>query len=111
MNKRETPATQRPHLLSPAGDAAIAELLTRQPLLAFDFDGTLAPIVAVPAEAASAAVSVLADAVIEDAGHLRAVDVVRLGELLGAEERAEVGGDLILEAHDAALATPGPAPS
>lgn len=51
MNKRETQAMHRPNLLSPAGDAAIAELLTRQPLLAFDFDGTLAPIVAMPADA------------------------------------------------------------
>lgn len=36
----------RPHLFSPAGEAALAEVTRRQPLLAFDFDGTLAPIVA-----------------------------------------------------------------
>ncbi len=36
------------HLFSPEGEAALAAVLTRQPLLAFDFDGTLAPIVARP---------------------------------------------------------------
>lgn len=51
MNKRETEQTHRPPLLGPAGDAAIAQLLTRRPLLAFDFDGTLAPIVAAPTDA------------------------------------------------------------
>lgn len=40
------------HLFSPAGDAAIAQLMARQHvLLAFDFDGTLAPIVARPDDA------------------------------------------------------------
>jgi trehalose 6-phosphate phosphatase len=36
------------HLLTPRGEAAIDEVLARRPLLAFDFDGTLAPIVARP---------------------------------------------------------------
>lgn len=36
------------HLLSPDGEAALAEVIRRQPLLAFDFDGTLAPIVSRP---------------------------------------------------------------
>lgn len=39
------------HLLAPAGRAALAALLHGRPLLAFDFDGTLAPIVATPGEA------------------------------------------------------------
>lgn len=39
------------HLLAPAGRAALAALLQARPLLAFDFDGTLAPIVATPGEA------------------------------------------------------------
>lgn len=41
------------HLFSPAGEAALAALLRQRPgpLLAFDFDGTLAPIVAHPADA------------------------------------------------------------
>ncbi|MBK6864121.1 MAG: trehalose-phosphatase [Ideonella sp.] len=36
------------HLFTPQGEAALASLLSRRPLLAFDFDGTLAPIVASP---------------------------------------------------------------
>ncbi len=39
-------APMPPPLLSPAGDAALAALFARRPLLAFDFDGTLTPIVA-----------------------------------------------------------------
>ena len=44
-------AIRRPHVLGPEGEAALTELLARRPLLAFDFDGTLAPIVARPADA------------------------------------------------------------
>lgn len=36
------------HLFSPAGEMALAALLRRQVLFGFDFDGTLAPIVAQP---------------------------------------------------------------
>lgn len=36
------------HVFGPQGEAALAEVLGRAPLLAFDFDGTLAPIVARP---------------------------------------------------------------
>ena len=36
------------HLFSPDGEAALTILMRRQPLLAFDFDGTLAPIVEHP---------------------------------------------------------------
>lgn len=36
------------HLLTPAGEAALATLASRPALLAFDFDGTLAPIVPRP---------------------------------------------------------------
>jgi trehalose 6-phosphate phosphatase len=39
------------HLFTPEGDLALAEVMRRHPLLAFDFDGTLAPIVARPDEA------------------------------------------------------------
>jgi trehalose 6-phosphate phosphatase len=39
------------HLFTPEGDADLAWVVARQPLLAFDFDGTLAPIVARPAQA------------------------------------------------------------
>lgn len=43
--------TAIPHLLSPAGDEALARLMAGRPLLAFDLDGTLAPIVARPQDA------------------------------------------------------------
>jgi trehalose 6-phosphate phosphatase len=39
------------HLFSPDGEAALAALVRQQPLLAFDFDGTLAPIVPRPGDA------------------------------------------------------------
>jgi trehalose 6-phosphate phosphatase len=39
------------HLFTPEGDQAIAEITARNPLLALDFDGTLAPMVALPDEA------------------------------------------------------------
>ncbi len=39
------------HLFEPEGRAALAALMRERPLLAFDFDGTLAPIVARPAAA------------------------------------------------------------
>jgi trehalose 6-phosphate phosphatase len=39
------------HLFSQEGEAALAATLKHQPLLAFDFDGTLAPIVARPEDA------------------------------------------------------------
>lgn len=39
------------HLFSPEGAAALAAVLQRRPLLAFDFDGTLAPIVERPDDA------------------------------------------------------------
>jgi trehalose 6-phosphate phosphatase len=38
-------------LFTPEGEAALADTMSRQPLLAFDFDGTLAPIVARPDDA------------------------------------------------------------
>ncbi|MEO8836189.1 MAG: trehalose-phosphatase [Caldimonas sp.] len=39
------------HLFSHEGEAALAATMARRPLLAFDFDGTLAPIVARPEDA------------------------------------------------------------
>lgn len=40
-----------PHLLQSRGEAVLADVMRRAPLLAFDFDGTLAPIVARPEQA------------------------------------------------------------
>ena len=47
------PAThaRMPHLLQASGEDALAAVLRRGPLLAFDFDGTLTPIVATPDQA------------------------------------------------------------
>lgn len=39
------------HLFTSPGEAALARVMEQRPLLAFDFDGTLAPIVARPADA------------------------------------------------------------
>ena len=39
------------HLFTPEGEAALATVIAVRPLLAFDFDGTLAPIVARPEDA------------------------------------------------------------
>ncbi|HEU5295297.1 MAG TPA: trehalose-phosphatase [Burkholderiaceae bacterium] len=39
------------HLFTPEGDADLAWVVAHQPLLAFDFDGTLAPIVTRPSQA------------------------------------------------------------
>ena len=39
------------HLFTPDGEAALATVIAARPLLAFDFDGTLAPIVARPEDA------------------------------------------------------------
>jgi trehalose 6-phosphate phosphatase len=39
------------NLFSPEGEAALAATMARRPLLAFDFDGTLAPIIALPGAA------------------------------------------------------------
>jgi trehalose 6-phosphate phosphatase len=39
------------HLFTPDGEAALASVMRRVPLLAFDFDGTLAPIVDRPDDA------------------------------------------------------------
>lgn len=44
-------AARMPHLLHSSGEAALAAVMRRSPLLAFDFDGTLAPIVATPEQA------------------------------------------------------------
>jgi trehalose 6-phosphate phosphatase len=52
------PFQQMQHIFTPEGEAALCAVLRRQPLMAFDFDGTLAPIVARPDDAGiSAAVA------------------------------------------------------
>ena len=39
------------HLFTPAGEADLAATVARRPMLAFDFDGTLSPIVVRPIDA------------------------------------------------------------
>lgn len=51
MLPRPAAHARMPHLLHPAGQDALAAVLRRCPLLAFDFDGTLTPIVATPDQA------------------------------------------------------------
>jgi trehalose 6-phosphate phosphatase len=51
MVRHHPAAARMPHLLQPRGEAALAEALRRSPLLAFDFDGTLAPITPTPQQA------------------------------------------------------------
>lgn len=51
MLPRPAARARMPHLLQPAGEDALAAVLRRGPLLAFDFDGTLTPIVATPDQA------------------------------------------------------------
>lgn len=93
----------RPHLFTPAGEAALAEVSRRQPLLAFDFDGTLAPIVARSGDAR------VSPAVAERLARLsrlrpvaivtgRAIDDVR--ERLGFEPRYIVGSHGAEDQHD-----------
>ncbi|MGL4573656.1 MAG: trehalose-phosphatase [Burkholderiaceae bacterium] len=94
------------HLFSNEGDAALAALMLRQPLLAFDFDGTLAPIVSRPDDAR---VSLAVARRLDRLGRLlpvaiitgRAVEDVR--ERLGFEPRYIVGSH---GAEDPATALP-----
>lgn len=51
MRETAGDAGRRPHVFGAEGEAALARLLQQRALLAFDFDGTLAPIVAQPAQA------------------------------------------------------------
>jgi trehalose 6-phosphate phosphatase len=48
MDHPRSPDITTPHLFTPEGEAMLAATVARKPLLAFDFDGTLAPIVAQP---------------------------------------------------------------
>jgi trehalose 6-phosphate phosphatase len=45
------PIRRMPHLFQPQGEAVLARVMLQRPLIAFDFDGTLAPIVARPEQA------------------------------------------------------------
>jgi len=51
MRANPVAGPRMPHLFQPLGDAALRRVLARSPLLAFDFDGTLAPIVPTPQQA------------------------------------------------------------
>ena len=82
------------HLFTPAGLEALQSLMRRRPLLAFDFDGTLAPIVERPADArvspaVSASLAALAQRLPVAIVTGRGVDDVR--GRLGFEPRFIVG--------------------
>jgi trehalose 6-phosphate phosphatase len=62
-----------PHLFSPEGDHALDAIVPHHPLLALDFDGTVAPIVALP-EMARAPVAI--SRVLERISHILPVAVV-----------------------------------
>ena len=51
MSLRSRSINRMRHVLEPSGEAALAAVLRRSPLLGFDFDGTLAPIVSTPEQA------------------------------------------------------------
>jgi len=100
-----------PHLFSARGDATLATLMRRRPLLAFDFDGTLAPIVPRPDDAqVSAAVAThlarLAQCLPVAVVTGRAVDDVR--PRLGFEPRYVVGSH---GAEDPQVAAASPPPA
>ncbi|MCK7500939.1 MAG: hypothetical protein MZW92_70360 [Comamonadaceae bacterium] len=48
LSRTRSEAAPMKHLFTPEGQAALAATMRLRPLLAFDFDGTLAPIVAHP---------------------------------------------------------------
>lgn len=82
------------HLFSPEGETALARTLQQRPLLAFDFDGTLTPIVARPNDArlskgVSARLATLANQLPVAIVTGRSVEDVR--ERLGFEPRFIVG--------------------
>ena len=97
------------HLFSPEGDAAMASTLRQRPLLAFDFDGTLAPIVARPGDArlsraVSARLAALAARLPLAIVTGRSVDDVR--GRLGFEPRYIVGNHGAEDATAGAAAVP-----
>ena len=51
MSQTSRSPSRMPHVLERPGEAALAAVMRRNPLLGFDFDGTLAPIVATPDQA------------------------------------------------------------
>ena len=99
------------HLFSPEGEAALAGALRRQPLLAFDFDGTLTPTVARPgharlSQAVSARLAALAARLPVAIVTGRTVDDVR--GRLGFEPRYIVGNH---GAEEAGVPAPPRAPN
>ena len=105
------------HLFTPEGEAALAAVMRRRPVLGFDFDGTLAPIVAHPddahvpapvaerlqALAASCPVVVVSGRAVDDLrGRLGFVPHHVIGSH-GAEDPASADGAAAAAAYAAAL--------
>lgn len=97
----------RPHILGPEGQAALARTLASSPLLAFDFDGTLAPIVALPSMARMPA------AVSERLGRIAArvpVAIVTGREVADVRQRLDFEPRYIVGSHGAEGPVAEPAP-
>lgn len=96
------------HLFTPAGDHALAAVLQRQVVFGFDFDGTLAPIVASPDEARVPAP--VAER-LRELARLRPVVVVSGRTVADLRERLGFEPDHIVGSHGAEDPLNGPATS
>ena len=86
------------HLFSPEGQRALAAVLQRSPLLAFDFDGTLAPIVA---RAQDAHVSTAVAQRLQQLRQWRPVAIVTGRSVADARERLGFSPDYLIGSHGA----------
>ncbi len=96
MPPGETPATLLPSIFDPDGDAALRRVLAAGALIAFDFDGTLAPIVERPDDARMPA---SLDARLHDLGELAPVAIVSGRGLEDLRKRAGAGARYLVGNH------------
>ncbi len=86
------------HLFSPEGALAIAGVMARRPLLAFDFDGTLAAIVARPDEAR---VTGAVARRLEQLGRVLPLAIISGRSVEDVRERLNFAPDFIIGSHGA----------